>query len=667
MSIAPLPRFRSSILEPCVLPAHVRIRRPGGAFRKALLLSLAVALLLGPASEARADAVPFTADRWDLSGAEIKEHLGRTSIAGTAILRDAGFQDGVVDVDVAVTGAPGYPGLLFRMQSGDEYERVYLRPHRAGRYPDAIHYAPSFHGITGWQLYFGEGHTAGVQLPPGQWIHLRLELCGTQARLFVGDLSAPALIMDHLVREPLRGAIALMSAPDGSSYFSDFRCAPDTCPAFPEARPVDVPPGMLRDWEISPVWKAGRIDWRAHYAAQELPGLSWTPIQADEAGRIDFSRWVARPQGEQSTPDALYARTSIDASQDEVRRLRFGYSDAVSLFLNGRLLYTGRSAYRQRDPSFLGIMGLMDEVALPLHAGRNELTACVVESFGGWGLICQDGSTRLQAEGIEPLHRSARRLRAPESAVWDPRRDRFYVSNFDPGGESGADGGPFLSLLDAEGKLLQADWIGGLLNPSGLAVRGDTLYAVERTGLAVIDIRAERIARRIPIPAARFLNDIALDATGVAYVTDSGAAAIYRIEGTTAEAWLLHPALAQANGLCVAGDSLLVGCTADARVRSIRLHDRGIRTIASLPAGTMDGLSPDGHGGFLLSQVEGRIFRLPPAGPPEKILDLSAEGSGCADFAFAAGTGILVVPTWLDNRVISFRYRPPGLTSAPGN
>jgi len=660
VSTAPLPRPRFSISGLSVPLVRVSFRRRAAQLRGLLLLWLTMAALFGPASRVRADAIPFTADRWDLTGAEVTDYLGRSSVAGTAILRDAGFLDGVVEVDVAVTGAPGYPGLLFRMQSSEEYERVYLRPHRAGRYPDAIHYAPSFHGITGWQLYFGEGHTAGVQLPPGQWIHLRLELCGTQARLFVGDSPVPALTMDHLVREPAPGAIALMSAPDGSSYFSDFRCTPDTCLAMPEPRPVDLPPGMLREWEISPVWKAGLIDWRAHYATQELPGLSWIPIQAEEGGRIDFSRWVARPQGEQSTPDAIYARTSIDVRQDEVRRLRFGYSDAVSLFLNGRPLYTGRSAYRQRDPSFLGIMGLMDEVALPLHAGRNELVACVVESFGGWGLICQDGSASQQAEGVELLHRTPRRLHAPESAVWDPRRARFYVSNFDPGGETETEGGAFISLLDAEGNLLQPRWIGGLANPSGLAMRGDSLYAVERTGLAVIDVDAGRIVRRIPIPAARFLNDVAIDPTGAAYVTDSGAAAIHRIQGTTAEVWLLHPGLTQANGICVAGDSLLVGCTADARVRSIRLRDRGIRTIASLPSGTMDGVSPDGHGGLLLSQVEGRIFRLPPTGPLEKILDLSAQGTGCADFAFAQDTGVVLVPTWLDNRVLSFRYRPPG-------
>jgi hypothetical protein len=104
------------------------------------------------------------------------------------------------------------------MQSDDDYERVYLRPHRAGRYPDAIHYAPSHHGVTGWQLYFGEGYTAGVQLPPGEWIRLRLEFSGSQARLFVGNAPNPALTMDHLARDPAAGKVGLLCAADGSSY-----------------------------------------------------------------------------------------------------------------------------------------------------------------------------------------------------------------------------------------------------------------------------------------------------------------------------------------------------------------------------------------------------------------------------------------------------------------
>jgi hypothetical protein len=636
------------------------------AVRVIRLVFLIASMLPAGLALAASDAAPnalleFTPGRWDLSGATVTEHLGRTSLAGAAVVRDSLFQDGVIEVDLAVTGAPGYPGILFRMQSDDDYERVYLRPHRAGRYPDAIHYAPSYHGVTGWQLYFGEGYTAGVQLPPGEWIRLRLEFSGSQARLFVGNAPNPALTMDHLARDPAAGKIGLLCAADGSSHFSNFRCYRDSSLAFNPPRPVDNPPGMIRNWEISPAFKLSRVDRRKAYTEQDLGPIGWTQVEAEPNGRIDFCRWVARPQGEQSTPDLLFARTSIRAEKDELRPLLFGYSDAVSLFLNGRLLFAGRSAYRQRDPSFLGIMGLFDEVSLPLRKGENELVASVAESFGGWGLICQNGSAITQAAGLHNVAESVREFHTPESAAWDPRRRVFYVSNFDPGDESVADGGAFLARVDPDGRVLDARWIGGMANPTGLAVRGDSLYVVERTGMAVVDVTSGRVARRVAIPASRFLNDIALDGTGTAYITDSGAATIHRVTGSQAEAWLVDPRLAQANGICPAGDSLLVGCTADARVRSIQIATRTLRTVATLPTGTMDGLAVDERGGILLSQVEGRIYRIAAGRPIEKILDVTTRGIGCADFGFAPESGILLVPTFQDNRVVTYRLERSGL------
>jgi hypothetical protein len=70
--------------------------------------------------------------------------------------------------------------------------------------------------------------------------------------------------------------------------------------------------------------------------------------------------------------------------------MALGYSDEVSVFLNGRILFEGKSAYRFRDPGFLGIMDVEnDAVYLPLRKGANELVLAVSEYFGGWGFICR--------------------------------------------------------------------------------------------------------------------------------------------------------------------------------------------------------------------------------------------------------------------------------------
>ena len=67
-----------------------------------------------------------------------------------------------------------------------------------------------------------------------------------------------------------------------------------------------------------------------------------------------------------------------------------GTSDEVSIFLNGRILFRGRSAQYFRDPAFLGIVSPEDDaVYLPLKKGSNELVLAVSELGGGWGFIAR--------------------------------------------------------------------------------------------------------------------------------------------------------------------------------------------------------------------------------------------------------------------------------------
>ena len=70
--------------------------------------------------------------------------------------------------------------------------------------------------------------------------------------------------------------------------------------------------------------------------------------------------------------------------------MSIGYSDDATVFLNARPVFTGRSAFRYRDPGFLGIMDVEDDtVYLDLKKGRNEIVLSVADYFGGWGFICR--------------------------------------------------------------------------------------------------------------------------------------------------------------------------------------------------------------------------------------------------------------------------------------
>ncbi|MGD8868938.1 MAG: hypothetical protein PVI01_15015, partial [Gemmatimonadales bacterium] len=209
---------------------------------------------------AQEDVIAFDSDRWVVLNGEQADRFGRRCFSGAAYLKDVEFENGVIEVDVAVNGSRSYPGLIFRLQSPRDYERVYLRPHRAGLYPDAIQYVPVSNGIAGWQLYNGDGFTAGAQIPKGEWLRLRLEVSGEQARLYLDGGGGPALAMTHLGHGSSRGSIGVLGPRDGTACFSNFRYRRDDGVAFEAAAEVMAAPGTLLDWEISRVYPASRVN-----------------------------------------------------------------------------------------------------------------------------------------------------------------------------------------------------------------------------------------------------------------------------------------------------------------------------------------------------------------------------------------------------------------------
>jgi hypothetical protein len=101
---------------------------------------------------------------------------------------------------------------------------------------------------------------------------------------------------------------------------------------------------------------------------------------------MEFAKRLERPAGRK----LVYARAVVESPRDQVRRLAIGYSDEACVFLDGRILFRGRSGFRFRDPTFMGVLDLEnDAVYLPLRAGRNELVVAVAEHFGGWGLAAR--------------------------------------------------------------------------------------------------------------------------------------------------------------------------------------------------------------------------------------------------------------------------------------
>ena len=612
------------------------------------VMVIAVMAVILAVGTAHADAVDFGSDEWVVRGGQIFEHEGRQCLTGFAYLDGVDVKSGVVEVDLLATGASSYPGIVFRMQGDREYEWIYVRPHRAGQYPDAVQYCPNTNGISSWQLCNGDGFTAPVSLAENEWVHLRLEFAGTQARLFVGDDPEPALHIKELKRGDGGGSIGLRCPADGSAFFSDFSYREDTALAFDHVPPVETPPGTITEWRISPAFQMDLIDLELPASEQDVGELEWLDVTSESSGLVDIGRHRGRTG---SLPDCVFAATTIVAEEEETMRLELGYSDAVSVFLNGRLLFTASNAYRQRDPTSLGIIGYHDAVYLPLVPGANEVSFIVTESFGGWGLMARDGNAIFEAPGVEEAFETDGFL-TPESIVYDPERDLVYVSNFDSYRRAGA--AQYISKLSADGTVQELQWVSGLAMPTGMALSGPTLYIVERQALVEVDVESGEITGRHPFPGAAFPNDVTVDGSGVVYVSDSAGSKIFKFEGGEFSVWLSDEDVSRPNALLAHDGVLIFGNGGDSCLKRVDLGTGEMSTIARFHDGNIDGIARTRDGDYLVSHWEGRVYRVKADGETEKLLDTTVAGAKAADFGYDPASERLFVPTFYTDQVVGY-------------
>lgn len=631
------------------------IRADSNALYARLVILLATAwLATGLAGQGlEGEIIPFAPEFWNLDSAKVIDHLDRKALIGTAILKDVEFEDGTIECDIAMkAGTRSYPGILFRFMSEEDYERIYLRPHRSPLYDDAVQYVAAFHGIDSWQLYNGPGLTAGAVIPADKWVHVKIEVLGTQARVFLDNGSQPVLVIGDLRHGKSRGGLGLTTVANGTAFFSNFSFRRDGSLTFPPPPLVHRTPGCVQEWEISNPIKRLHVDFDSCPDLKTMGASSWTKVSAQPDGVLDISRTHGRLGAE---PDAILARTVIHAEKDGPKKFWLGYSDETSLFVNGRLVFYGDSAYRSRDTSFLGILGLFDAVSLPLRKGANEVIAVIGEAFGGWGFILQDATTVERAPGIEALWTTKKEFLVPESAAYDPGTDAFYVSNYDGYNPSRGAGKQSISKLTADGELAALDWLPGLNNPTGLVIWKNRLYAVERAGLAEIDIPSAKVVNRVVVPGAAFLNDIAIAEGGDIYISDSRKNSIFKISGGKAEEWLAGPPIEAPNGVCILGGKLIVGTNGDGCLKAVDLTTKEVSTLVNLGQGIIDGIASDGEGNLLVSHNEGRLFRISPQGRATTILDTTALRMNMADFAYDPSLKKIVFPTYIDCRVAAFR------------
>ncbi len=153
-----------------------------------------------------------------------------------AVIKDATFRDGAIEVDLAgqpaagANGAArGFIGIAFRIQGDGSYEYVYLRPTN-GRADDQVRRNHSTQYSSHPNFSFAqsrqkapEKYESYVDLEPGVWTKYKIEVEGSKARLYVHGAAQPCLIVNDLKLEPKQGGVALWVGPGTEGYFSNLK------------------------------------------------------------------------------------------------------------------------------------------------------------------------------------------------------------------------------------------------------------------------------------------------------------------------------------------------------------------------------------------------------------------------------------------------------------
>lgn len=350
------------------------------------LKTLFAACLLSGA--AAAEDYTVNGQTWSLSdqGASIVTHMGRQAVKlnrGLLTLNDVTFENGIIEFDIAMPGIRGFAGVTFRTRDGGMGENFYLRGHLSGM-PDANQYQPVFNGNSAWQIFHGPRYSAPTPYATDRWTKVKLVVKGTKMDVFI-DSDTPVLHVDNLMLGEGVGGINLNGAL-ADFYYSNMRVTNDdsvTLTGTPAPLP-ELPTGLIKSFHVgTTAVAADKVEAKAWLDKALLEGQTWQMLEVGETGALNLGRISARTRD----VNTLLVKMTINADEAKTVLIKYGFSDRVTVFLNGHALAHGNDTYQTRDYRYLGTIGLFDSVFLPLEAGNNEVVFAVTEAFGGWALM----------------------------------------------------------------------------------------------------------------------------------------------------------------------------------------------------------------------------------------------------------------------------------------
>jgi hypothetical protein len=347
-----------------------------------------IAVLLLMAVQVNAQKMYLKAENWESQPGAVEfityknvPAMKVVARSGQIIMKNLDFTDGTIEYDMEPVDAR-FTSFYFHQTSKEENEIFYFRTGRAGNNTamDAVQYAPVIKNVNLWDMY--PQYQSNATYERGKWNHVKLVIAGKQMRVYVNNILT--LQIPKLEGESHHGTIAF----DGQVIISGLVIKPGQTEGLSAAEGMDITdndPRYIRKWLVSSPQNTDNTD----FSEKFIPAATaaWDTVWAEREGLVNLTRKF----GESKQRRIVWLKTAIHSDSLQQRRLDFGFSDEVWVYINGRMLYADKNLYggpMAKQPD--GRCSLENtSFGLPLNKGDNELLIGISNDFYGWGIMAR--------------------------------------------------------------------------------------------------------------------------------------------------------------------------------------------------------------------------------------------------------------------------------------
>lgn len=332
--------------------------------------------------------IDFTSKDWKTFGSEIKEFDSKLTTyipkgTGIGYLDSLDFANGTIECDLYSPSDKAYLGIVFRITSLNNFEYVYFQPHTSGKW-DAVQYDPIFNRSATWQLYNGKAYQAVANIPVREWFHVKIQVIGDSAKVYL-DNNPKQVLSVKLKHDYSSGFVGVCSY--HPAYFANLKVTKlDTVISFKPEPATASKKTYISNWLISEPYDNYDFIIEKPYLNDSIVS-KWQNINTEENYLVNLNRHFTFSKSK----NTVLAKVIINSKKPQKKKLYFGYSDKIRIYLNTESIFTGDNSFHESE-KFEDRGYVLDKhqmIELPLEKGENELILEISEEKFGWGFIAQ--------------------------------------------------------------------------------------------------------------------------------------------------------------------------------------------------------------------------------------------------------------------------------------